>query len=719
MNYTGKWIRPVNDMGDIASVFRKKWQENENIRKASLLITALGVYEAKLNGKRVGEFVLAPGWTVYEKRLQYQQYDITDLLAEDNELTVTVGKGWFRSSMPDWPALENGTPKRIKQSCGLFAEIRLYLDNGEVITIPTDDTWECGESPVRFSEIYDGETFDAGFKTNEWQSAKVFDWPTEILMPQEGEEIREQKRVAAKEIIITPKGEVVVDFGQEVTGYVEFTVNAKTGEKIKIHHAEVLDKDGNFYTDNYRGAKAEINYICRQGEQTYHPKLTFFGFRYIRLAEFPGEPELEQFTAIAVCSDIKQTGQVRTSDAKLNKLFANILWGQADNFLDVPTDCPQRDERLGWTGDAQVFVKAASYNFDVEKFFTKWLNDVKADQLPNGGIPHVVPDYLKDGKSSAAWGDVATIAPWQIYLTYGNTEILKNQFASMKKWVDYISDATREAYLWTGGEHFGDWLGLDAPSGSYKGSTREDFIASAFYAYSTELLIKAGNVIGENVEQYVDLYSNIVAKFRARFSEYKTQTEYVLAVHFRLAEDLQKAADELAGKVKADGMKLQTGFVGTPYLLHVLSDYGHEELAYSLLLREEYPSWLFSVNQGATTVWEHWDGIMENGDFWSADMNSFNHYAYGAVIDWVYEVAAGIKPVEAAPGFAMVQIAPKVDKRLKWLEASLDTRHGRVRSAWYVEGDKVRYEIETPVEAKVMIGGKLQDVKPGRYIFWA
>ena len=385
----------------------------------------------------------------------------------------------------------------------------------------------------------------------------------------------------------------------------------------------------------------------------------------------------------------------------------------------MPTDCPQRDERLGWTGDAQAFVKTASYNYDVEKFFTKWLADMAADQCEDGSIPHVIP-ACGTGSGSAAWDDAATICPWQIYMTYGNPAILRQQFECMKKYVGFITNSTKDAYLWTGGTHYEDWLGLDAPVGSYKGSSRADFIASAFYAHSTSLVVKAGKVLGEDVSEYEALYDNIVKTFRQTFTDYRTQTELVLAVHFGLAEDLQKTADQLAEKVIADGKKLQTGFVGTPYLLHVLSSFGHTDLAYTLLLRTEYPSWLYPVTKGATTIWEHWDGIMENGDFWSTDMNSFNHYAYGAVADWVYEEAAGIQPAE--PGFAKIRIAPKPDERLEWLEASLETRHGLVRSAWsHIEENgrrKVRYEIITPSPAVIVIDGKEREVEAVEYTFW-
>lgn len=718
MDFQASWIQAAEELGSVCPVFKKDWKTEKTVKRAELFLTALGVYEAKVNGKRVSAYVLAPGWTAYQKRLQYQQYDITELLDKENSLTVTVGKGWFSSPMPGWMESEDKAG-RDSRPMGIWGEIRISYEDGTEEILPTDTSWLYGESAIRFSEIYDGETCDAGFETSQWKPVGTFSWPTDILIPQEGEEIREMERIFAKSVFETPNGETIVDFGQEVTGYVEFTVDAKGGEQIRLLHGEVLDKDGNFYNANYRSAKAEINYTCKSGKQTWHPVLTFFGFRYVKLDRFPGTVSPEQFTAIAVYSNIRKTGSLCCSDERLNQLFSNITWGQKGNFLDVPTDCPQRDERLGWTGDAQVFVKTASYQFDVEKFFRKWLHEMAADQREDGGIGQVIPDYLPDGKPSAAWGDAAVICPWQMYLTYGNEEVLKDQFVSMKRWVDYITSVTTTEYLWTGGEHFGDWLGLDAPSGSYKGSTREDFIASAFYAHSTELLTKAGKVIGEDVSGYEALYKNIVAAFRKQYPVYLTQTEHILAVQFHLSPCPEETADALAEMVRRDGCRMNTGFVGTPYILHVLSDYGHADVAYSLLLRREYPSWLYPVEKGATTIWEHWDGIMEDGSFWDAFMNSFNHYAYGAVADWVYEKAAGIQVLEDAPGFARVKIEPNPDERLQWLEASMDTRHGKISSRWSHTEDGVRYEIETAVEAQIVIGERKLLVKPGKYTLWS
>lgn len=717
MHWFASWICPAESYGDICPAFRKTFFCPENVVSAALRITAMGVYEASLNGSRVGDFILAPGWTVYQKRLQVQQYELRIRPGQENELTVLVGKGWYRGRLAGWLPGQNSS---AALPAALTAELTLRYPDGHTDTICTDASWQTAESAVRFSELYDGETYDAAFEPSVWTPAVICDGPTDTLIEQQCEPVREQERIAPARIFKTPAGEIVVDFGQNLTGYVEIALDGVKGEAVELSHAEVLDKNGNFYTENYRSAKAKYLYFCKDGAQRYKPKLTFYGFRYIRVDRFPCGAEhaaQENFTAIAVHSDMKRTGYLSCSDPLLNKLFENVIWGQKSNFLDVPTDCPQRDERLGWTGDAQVFIRTACLNYDAERFFTKWLADLAADQREDGAVGHVIPNVLHQS-GSAAWDDAATICPWAVYLAYGDPNILRAQFASMKKWVDYITAHTTTKDLWTGGEHYGDWLGLDAPSGSYKGSSREDLIASAFYAHSTALVIKAGRVLGQDISAYEALYERIVRAFRQAYPVYQTQTECTLAVYFALAEDTQKTTDQLAQMIRSCGTKLQTGFVGTPYLLHALSAHGYTELAYDLLLRREYPSWLYPVTKGATTIWEHWDGQMENGDFWSSDMNSFNHYAYGAVADWVYTVAAGIQTVEEKPGYAAVRIAPQPDKRLGWLEASVETRHGLIRSRWEKQGNLWRYEIETPVEAEVVIDGRKTFCRPGRYIFF-
>ncbi len=394
-----------------------------------------------------------------------------------------------------------------------------------------------------------------------------------------------------------------------------------------------------------------------------------------------------------------------------------LYGGQKSNFLDVPTDCPQRDERMGWTGDAQVFVKTAALNFNVSRFFKKWLHDLKADQFENGAVPNIIPNPIDKTPGSTAWGDASVICPWQIYLSYGDKKVLEDSIESMTKWVNYIQSVGDEEYLWLGGNHFGDWLGLDAPEGSLKGSSRDDFIASAYFAYSTSILVKALKVLGRDASKYEHLYENIVSSFKKHFPECYTQTECALSLYFNLTDDKKGISKQLVDMIKANDMSLQTGFVGTPYLLFALSQNGYSEIAYNLLLREEYPSWLFCVNMGATTIWEHWDGQKKDGSFWSDDMNSFNHYAYGSVAAWMYEVCAGIGIDENAPGYKNVILNPITDSRLDFVKASIKTRYGTVCSKWVRDGETIRYEFDVPSTATLILNGKTKTLSKGKYIF--
>ena len=707
-----KWITyPKYEDETICPVFRKKFDTQGKIKKATLKITSLGSYVAELGGQRIGDFIFAPGWTFY-KRVQLQEYDITSLIVDKNELRVTIGAGWYkgRINIRNRTEMPNVRPAMI-------CELDIKYANGDKEIIVSDEDWECSLSKITMSDFYDGEHYDANFE-EEFGPVALQDCSFVEIIKQQGEKIIEQDTVRAHRIFKTPKGELVIDFNQNLTGYFEIDLVAKRGERVSLSFAEVLDKDGNFYTENYRSARAEFEYICKDGHQSYKPRLAFWGFRYIRVNSFPDELTLDSIKAIVIHSDIKRTGYLDSSSPLLNKLFKNIIWGQKGNFLDVPTDCPQRDERLGWTGDAQVFVKTASYNYDVEKFFEKWLADLWLEQQREGLIPFVIPQvHERPGSSTAAWSDAATVCPWQIYLTYGNRSILKKQFKSMCTYVDEIGKITKKKDLWYGCWHFGDWLGLDAPYGSYVGSSSLDIIGTAYYAYSTSLVIKAGKVIGKNVSKYERLYERIINKAKKTFKEYKTQTECVLALMFGLTDEKEAVAKKLANMLEENQKRLQTGFVGTPYLLHVLSQNGYTELAYDLLLQEQYPSWLYSVKQGATTVWEHWDGINDKGEFWSKDMNSFNHYAYGSVADWVYGVACGIQTVEEFPGFEKIVIAPQPTSKLEWLSAKIETRRGLVSSAWYREGDSFRYEITTPSDTIVIIDGKEHYVTKGTYVF--
>lgn len=705
-----KWISYPEMQGNACPVFRRAINTKSNLKSATLKLSALGCYYATIDDVRVGDFILAPGFTS-RFRSQVQEYDVTSMLKEKSELRVTLSQGWFKGR-PNWRV--NTDMSDIYPS--IIAELELCYKDGSCEYIYTDESWECSLSKITMADIYDGEHYDSNFKEC-FLPVRVNDYSHDRLCKQQGPFVCEQERIMPHKIFKTPSGEVVIDFNQNLTGYFEIKLNAQRGDRVSLSVAEVLDKDGNFYTENYRSAKCEFVYTCQDGYQTYKPKLTFYGFRYIRVNEFPCDITPENICAIVVHSDMKRTGYLNSSSPLLNKLFSNIIWGQKGNFLDVPTDCPQRDERMGWTGDAQVFVKTASYNYDVEKFFEKWLTDLRIDQGKDGYVPSVVPQVWSDDWSGCGWGDASTICPWQIYLTYGNKDILKKQYKSMCGYLNYIATHSHDKYLWTGCDHFADWLGLDAPAGSYKGSSNQDFLASAYYYYSCGIVCKAGKVLGKNVSKYEKLRENILKAIRKAFPEYVTQTECVIALHFDIAENKCATAKKLANMIKENGTKLKTGFLGTPYLLHALSDNGYTELAYSLLLQEEFPSWLYSVKQGATTIWEHWDGINDKGEFWSKDMNSFNHYAYGSVADWVYGVGCGIKAVEEKPGFEEIIIAPKPTKKLKHLSAKIETRRGLVSSAWYLEGNTFRYEITTPVKSTIIIDGVSYQVDKGSYVF--
>ena len=704
------WISYPNNMGFRCAIFKRCFKADKKIKKATLKISSLGCYYAEINGVRVGDFIFAPGWTSL-KRVQMQEYDITNMLDNENEIKVSLSKGWFKGRI-NWHT--NTFYRDMYES--LIGEITIEYENGACDTIVTDNNWECSESKITFADFYDGEHYDAN-KEEKYIPCRVQNYDKSIIVKQQGEKIIEQETLYPLSIFKTPKGETVIDYGQNLTGYFEIAVDGNMGDMVDLSFAEVLDNDGNFYTENYRTAKAEFKYICKNGKQTYKPRHVFYGFRYIRVNSFPCELTSDSIKAIVVHSDIKRTGYLESSNPLLNRLFENIIWGQKGNFLDVPTDCPQRDERYGWTGDAQVFVKTATYNYNVEKFFKKWLTDLALDQESDGYVPRVIPHVLNKEWSRCGWGDASVICPWQIYLTYGSKDILKSQYKSMCLYLEYIKSVSTKKYLWTGGDHFGDWLGLDAPEGSYKGSSNEDFIASAFYYYSVGLVIKAGRAIGRGVTKYERLRESILKAIRKEFPTYKTQTECVLALHFDIAENKEAVSKQLADMIIANGNRLKTGFLGTPYLLHALSSNGYIEVAYNLLLQENYPSWLYSVKQGATTIWEHWDGINDKGEFWSKDMNSFNHYAYGSVADWVYGVACGIQPIEDKAGFKEVIIAPHPTDKLDYLSASIDTSRGVISSKWYHKDGKIRYEITTPVKATIIIDGKKQDVEKGSYIF--
>jgi len=728
-DWKAKWITPgfAEDSAMRPSpLFRKGFSIAKKVASATAYITAHGLYEAQINGHRVGDAYLTPGWTSYNKRLQYQAYDVTGLLQQGhNAVGAELGNGWYRGFIG-----YNPKPDLYGKDIALLFQLEVTYMDGTKETIVSDGSWKSSTGPVRFAEIYYGATIDdrmqqkdwstANFDDKNWSGVKEQDFSKAVLVATNSEPVRKHETFKPIKIFTTPKGEKVIDFGQNLVGWVQMKVTGNAGDKITISHAEVIDKAGNFYTDNLRTARSQDVYLLKGGgEETFEPQFTWQGFRYIKVEGYPGDLTPENFTAIALYSDMAPTGTFNCSNTLINQLQHNIQWGQKGNFLDVPTDCPQRDERLGWTGDAQVFSRTASFNMNVHNFFAKWLKDVAADQYIDGSVPHVIPNVIAQGSKtgpggSTGWADVATIIPWNMYLAYGDKRILEDQYSSMKAWVDYMQHQSKNN-LWNTGNDFGDWLfySVNDDTDGSSAITNKYLISQCFYAFSTQLLINAANVLGKPDD--VTYYTALLAKIKdAYLKEYvtpnglissDTQTAYVLALQFdMLPENLRaQAADRLVTNIRQYNNHLSTGFLGTPYLCHVLSRFGHADVAYRLLLRDTYPSWLYPVKMGATTIWERWDGIKPDGTFETPSMNSFNHYAYGAIGDWMYRVIAGIDTKTDGPGYKQIVIKPTLGGNLQNATADYETNYGKVSSHWKLDNGSLALDVEIPANTTATI----------------
>lgn len=723
-DWKAKWISAgftEDSINRPAIYLRKEFSAGKKIVSATAYITSHGMYEAQINGKRVGDAYLTPGWTSYNKRLQYQVYDVTSLLAAGkNAIGATLGNGWYRGFLA-WGGNKNIYGKEL----GLLFQLDITYADGTTASVISDESWKSSTGAVRFAEIYHGETIDAreektgwstiGYNDAGWSPVKVVSYSLDNLLANYNEPVKKHETFKPLKIFTTPKGEKIIDFGQNLVGWVIVKAKGNAGTRITVQHAEVLDKFGNFYTENLRDAKTTATYILSgKGEETFEPHFTFFGFRYIKI-EGVNDIKPEDFTAVALYSDMKLTGSFTSSNSLINQLQHNIQWGQRGNFLDVPTDCPQRDERLGWTGDAQAFSRTASFNFGVNNFFAKWLRDVEADQLPNGSVPFVVPNVLGAGAAgSTGWADVVTIVPWNMYLAYGDKKILETQYNSMKAWVGYMENASKN-FLWNTGFHFGDWL-FYRPFDDNDGRsavTDKYMIAQCFFANSVQVLINTAKVLDkkEDAGRYSKLLQNLKDAFVKEYLTHNgrlvsgTQTAYVLALNFdMLPENLRaQAADKLVENIKSYGNHLTTGFLGTPYLCHVLTRFGHADVAFTLLMQETYPSWLYPVKMGATTIWERWNGIRPDSTFEPASMNSFNHYAYGAIGDWMYRVIAGLDTYEDGPGYKHIRIQPHIGGGLTHAAASLQTYYGKTSSGWKLENGKLFLDVEVPVNTTATV----------------
>ncbi|MGG1639032.1 family 78 glycoside hydrolase catalytic domain [Paenibacillus sp. NRS-1760] len=727
--WKASWMTAKYEQSEPCQLMRKSFTLDESIVSARLYATSLGVYRVYVNGEAADDTLFAPGWTSYSKRLQYQTYDVTMLLASgENTVGVILGNGWYMGNL-GW----NGLSQLYGNERAVLVQLHVQYNDGREEVIVSDDSWRASKSALLMSELYHGEYYDArfewkgwnnkGFDDSEWTRVSLLDYGYDTLIAQEGEPVRMVEELQPVQVLCTPKGETVVDFGQNMVGWVQFAVEAEEGHTVVIRHAEVLDEDGNFYMSNLRTAKQTITYICR-GEQIerYEPYFSFQGFRYIQVEGIQPELIASSVVAKVIHSDMDQTGTFECSDEMVNQLQRNIVWGQRGNFLDIPTDCPQRDERMGWTGDAQVFMRTAAFNMNVASFFTKWLKDLATDQLPDGGVPFVIPDVLRGRHSSAAWGDAAVICPWVLYERYGDKRVLEQQYESMVKWVEYIRSQGEQEHLWNTGFHFGDWLAMDAPNGSRVGSTPKDLIATAFYAYSAALLARTAAVLDklEDAARYTELSERVTQAFRREFVTPNgrvaspTQTAYVLALMFDLLEekDRPQAAAVLALYVEEQNIHLTTGFVGTPYLCLALSKHGYTDLAYKLVLQREYPSWLYPISKGATTIWEHWDGIKPDGSLCEDPMNSYNHYAYGSVGEWLYSIAAGLDTDVQNPGYKKARIAPHISEAISYARASYSSMYGVVASGWErLEDGRIQVKVVVPPNtgASVMLPGAAMD----------
>ena len=721
--WTANWITMAGekqfDGSKPAHYLRKEFATSKKIKSAKVYVSSLGLYQLFLNGKKVGNDLFTPGWTSYNKRVQYQTYDVTSMLQSKNAIGAKLGDGWYRGNI-GWQNQRNYYGDKL----ALIAQLHIVYTDGTSETIVSDNGWKAATGPILTSDIYNGENYDAtkeipgwnavGFNDAQWGKTAKLDKSKSILIAPQGPPVQAIQEIKPLKIFTTPKGEVVLDMGQNMVGWVRLKVNGKKGDVVTLKFAEVLDKEGNFYTANLRAAKVTDTYILKgDGEETYEPSFTFHGFRFVQLIDFPGTPTPDNITGIVIHSAMEPTGTFSCSEPLINQLQHNIQWGQKGNFLDVPTDCPQRDERMGWTGDAQVFSPTAAFNFDVAGFYTKWMKDVAADQLPDGKVPHVIPDVLKGGGGSTAWADVSLIVPWTTYLAYGDKRILEVQYPSMKAWVEYMHGRAGDDNLWIGDTHFGDWLAFATTRSDYPGATTEkDLIATAYYAYSSGLLSTIAKIIGKNDDatKYAQLSENIKKAFRDEFVTPSgrlvshTQTAYSMAIAFDLLpnEMKSKAANYLAEDVRKF-RHLTTGFVGTPLLISSLTSNGYDELAFMLLNRKEYPSWLYPVTQGATTIWERWDGQKPDGSFQDVGMNSFNHYAYGAIGEWLYNYVAGIQIDKANPGYKHFMLAPHPGGGLTNANATYKSIHGEISSAWKIDGENMVYEVKVPANTTATV----------------
>jgi len=709
---------------------RCEFDVHPGVTRARLYVTALGVYEAQLNGATVGDHVLDPGWTSYNHRLRYQTFEVTGLLREGrNAIGAILGDGWYRGRF----GFDGGRRNIYGDRLALLAQLEINYANGAAERIVTDEIWRAARGPILASDIYDGETYDArrerpgwsttGYEDHDWVGVRALDRDFTTLVAPSGPPVRRIELLEPVTITTSPSGRTIVDFGQNLVGWLRITVRGQEGQTVTLRHAEILE-GGELSTRPLRTARATDRYTLRgDGVETWEPRFTFHGFRYAEVAGWPGTLQEEDIRAVVCHSDLERTGWFECSDPLINRLHENVVWSMRGNFLDVPTDCPQRDERLGWTGDILAFAPTACFLYDSSGFLTSWLADLAAEQTAEGVIPFVVPNILPMSPlPAAAWGDAAVIVPWVLYQRYGDAGILAAQFESMCAWVDLVTALSGEKRLWNRGFQFGDWLDPSAPADRPgAGPTNPHVVATAYYARSAELLGQIAAVLGraEDATRYLGLAAEVRDAFDA---EYVTpagrvlsdsETAYALALQFGLLQDAKqrrRAGERLAALVRNSGYHISTGYVGTPLICDALCSVGEYDTTFHLLKQQGCPAWLYPVTMGATTIWERWDSLRPDGSVNPNSMTSFNHYALGAIADWLHRTVAGLAP--AAPAYSHIAIRPYPGGGLTRARARHITPYGLAESRWAIQGEQIEVEVVVPPNATASVALPGSDAQP-------
>lgn len=735
---------------------RYEFDVDRPVASARLYVTALGLYEPYLNGSVVGEEVLAPNWTTYKKRVRYQTFDVTDRLRQGrNALGAILGDGWYRGKIAS---------RTYGDALALLAQLEITFTDGSTHIVASDESCRTRTGPIFESDIYDGERYDArlelsgwsepGYDDSDWRPVVIVEQPLETLVAAPDPPIRRIEELPVLEVLESPSGKIILDFGQNLVGWLRITVSGNAGDTITLQHAECL-QNGELGRENIVGgigAAAEDVYVLNgSGLETWEPRFTFHGFRYASLEGWPGSFDPASVRAIVVHTDFERIGWFECSNPLVNKLHENAVWTLRGNFVGVPTDCPQRSERLGWTGDFQQFCPSATCLYDITGATASWLADLALDQHADGRMPHVIPDVWDNGlwknigledegllekhwiygatlTSSAGWGDAAVIVPWLLYERFGDRDLLARQWQSMHRWVDYVEGLAGDNRLWEGNLTFGDWLQPWAPHDhAHQGPTPPEFLCTAYFARSADLVARAAEALGldEDADHYRKLADEVRSAFSGAFMDdggnviAASTTAQALVLAFGLAEtdeQRRRAGERLSQIVRATGYRATTGLIGTPIICDALCEAGDLEGAYRLLLQTEFPSWLYPVTIGATTIWERWDTFQEDGR-WNGRLSSLNHYAFGSVVDWLHRTVAGIAPAE--PGYRKIRFQPRPDGDLTHASARYITPYGAATIAWRIDNGSLDIQIEVPANttAEVVLpdGSEPVEVQSGSH----